>query len=181
MLQEAYRQGLGLVGLAVDRCAGAPCIIATGEEHEDAGQRARTSAVSWWCRRAVDAARVAAAATARLRRLESQDAASGQPVGDTGVSPTDLAAAIAQAAKRLHVVVFTDEQISAEAEQVIARVEEEIETLQRAGQLKSVNQSYRAYRMDAAVRGEKAAPYADWFNKYKAKLVYELAAALRSL
>jgi len=51
--------------------------------------------------------------------------------------------------------------------------------MQRAGQLKSVNTSYRAYRIEASARGEKAAPYADWFNKYKAKLVRELAAAMR--
>jgi hypothetical protein len=181
MLQEAYREGLGLAGLAVVRSAGATCIIATGDGDQDAGQGARDIAASWWCRRAVDAARVAAAATARLRRLESQDAAPGQPAADVDVSPKDVAAAIAQAAKRLHVIPFTDQQISAEADKVIARVEEEIETLQRAGQLKSVNQSYRAYRMDAAARGQKAASYADWFNKYKAKLVHELAATLRTL
>jgi hypothetical protein len=33
--------------------------------------------------------------------------------------------------------------------------------------------------MEASARGEKAAPYADWFNKYKAKLVRQLASALR--
>lgn len=58
-------------------------------------------------------------------------------------------------------------------------MDEEIETLQRAGQLKSVNRSYRAHRIEASARGEKAAPYADWFNKYEANLVRQLAAALR--
>jgi hypothetical protein len=33
--------------------------------------------------------------------------------------------------------------------------------------------------MEAAARGEKAAPYADWFNKYRANLVRQLAGALR--
>jgi hypothetical protein len=179
MLIEAYREGLGLVGLAVIDCAGETGVVATGDGGNGASPGARQVAVSWWCRRAADASRVAAVATARLRRLESQDAASGQPAGRGALSPTDISAAIEQAAKRLHVALCADEQIAADAERVIARVEQEIETLQRAGQLKSVNQSYRAYRMDAAARGEKAAPYADWINKYKAKLVRELAAALR--
>jgi hypothetical protein len=33
--------------------------------------------------------------------------------------------------------------------------------------------------MEAAARGEKAVPYADWSSKYRANLVRQLAAALR--
>jgi hypothetical protein len=76
-------------------------------------------------------------------------------------------------------MLYSDDEVCAEADGIIARVEEEIENLKRAGQMKSVNQSYRAHRLEASARGEKAAPYADWFNNYKANLVRELAAALR--
>jgi hypothetical protein len=135
-------------------------------------------AAQWWCRRAADAQRVAAAATARLRCLESPDG-SADPSAAAGHSQSDISAVIEKAAKRLHVILFSDEEISANAERIIARVDEEIETLRRAGHLKSVNRSYQTYRMEAAARGEKAAPYADWFNKYRANLVRQLAGALR--
>jgi len=62
---------------------------------------------------------------------------------------------------------------------VIARVEEEIERLQRTGKLKSVNQSYKIYRTETTARGEIALPYSRWLNEYKANLVRQLAAALR--
>jgi hypothetical protein len=181
MLLEAYREGLGLVGLAVVHGAVETRIVATGGGCDDVPPGVENAAVPWWCRRATDAARVATTATVRLRRLESRDASSDRSAGRAAASPTDISALIEKAAKRLYVVLVTDEQISAEAERAIARVDEEIETLRRAGQLKSVNQSYRIYRMDAAARGEKAAPYIDWFDKYRAKLVRELAAALRSI
>ena len=90
-----------------------------------------------------------------------------------------MSAAVEAAAKRLRIGLYSDDEICADADGIIARVEEEIENLKSAGQLKSVNQSYRAYRLETSARGEKAAPYADWLNKYKADLVRELAAALR--
>jgi len=62
---------------------------------------------------------------------------------------------------------------------VIARVDEEMERLQRAGELKSVNRSYRTYRTETTARGETALPYARWLNEYNANLVRQLAAALR--
>jgi hypothetical protein len=90
-----------------------------------------------------------------------------------------LSAAIESAAKRFRVVLYSDEEICADAEGIIGRVEEKIENLKRGGEMKSVNQSYRAHRLAATARGEKAAPYADWLNKYTADLVRELAATLR--
>ena len=76
-------------------------------------------------------------------------------------------------------MLYTDEEIVAAAMAAIARVDEEIERLQRAGELKSVNRSYKIYRTETTARGEMALPYAQWFNEYKANLVRQLAAALR--
>ncbi len=74
-------------------------------------------------------------------------------------------------------MLYTDEEIVAAATAAIARVNEEIERQLRAGELKSVNRSYKIYRTTA--RGGMALPYAQWFNEYKANLVRQLAAALR--
>lgn len=176
----AYREGLGLAGIAVLRGPGGAQIGMIGEGSDDAAAGAGdTVAAKWWCRRADDAKRVATAATARLHRLESKDDVAKLSAANGAPSPSDICAAVEQAAKRLHVALYSDGDIAADADQIIARMNEEVEALQRAGQLKSVNRSYRTYRTAASARGEKAAPYADWFDKYKANLVRELAAALR--
>jgi hypothetical protein len=69
--------------------------------------------------------------------------------------------------------------LNCEALAVAARVEGEIARMQRDGELKSVNASYRAYRLAAVARGESVVSYAEWMNRYKANLVREIAAALR--
>lgn len=51
--------------------------------------------------------------------------------------------------------------------------------MQRSGGLKSVNQSYRNYRLETSARGERVLPYAAWLDRYKADLVREIAANLR--
>jgi len=86
---------------------------------------------------------------------------------------------IAGAAKRLNIALSSDEEVDAEAMTVVARVDAEIERLQRSGELKSVNTSYRAYRLEASARGEKALRYAEWMDQYRENLVRQLAAALR--
>ena len=60
-----------------------------------------------------------------------------------------------------------------------ARVDAEIARLHAAGGLKSVNASYRQYRVDATARGERVMRYADWMDRYRADLIKEIAANLR--
>jgi len=176
-LIAAFRQGLGLTGIAAPAGGGALSLIAAGA---GAGSPADAAGVQcWWCRCPADAARVAAAATARLARRKAQAAVDGR--GAHSHAPGEIAAAVAASAARLRVALHSDSEICAEAERVITRVHEEIVKLQRSGDLKAVNQSYKEYRMQASARGEKVPPYADWFNKYKAKLVHGLAAALRDV
>lgn len=86
---------------------------------------------------------------------------------------------VENAAHRLAIVIYSAEDISHEAEAVIARVEHEIENLRQAGEMKTINRAYRSHRMQASARGDKVLPYAEWFNKYKQNLVRRLAAALR--
>jgi hypothetical protein len=169
-LITAYREGFGLVAIAVIGAATGMRITALGSGCDAALAPGEKTEARWWCRRALDAARIATAAKARLRRL---------PAG-SGSAAFDLAGkAIAMAAKQCGLTLYADEETVAAALAVIARVEEEIKRLQRAGELKSVNRSYKIYRTETAARGEMALPYAQWLNEYKANLVRQLAAGLR--
>jgi hypothetical protein len=179
-LIAAYREGLGLAAIAAVHEGSRIGIVVIGEAAANAASRTPgVIAARWWCRHARDAERVAVAATARLSRCESQDDVAGSSRSAYSPAMHDVSAAVEGVAKRLRIMLYSDDEICADAERVIARVEEELENLKRAGELKSVNQSYRAYRLQASARGEKAARYADWFNQYKANLVRELAAVLR--
>ncbi len=94
-------------------------------------------------------------------------------------TPALACASIVSAAHELNVVLYTDEEISADAQRIITRVDEEIEALRRSGGLRSVNSSYRTYRMAATARGESVVRYVEWFGKYRETLVRRLAEALR--
>ena len=184
-LIAAYREGLGLAAITVMRGSTGFRISAVGQggvmSAEPAGE------VRWWCRRSADAERLAAAATRRLQRHESRDG--GIEVASECVSlpasgnPSDVLAradeAIATAAKRLNIALLSDDEVHAEAMAVIARVDAEIERLQRSGELKSLNKSYRAYRLEASASGEKTLRYDQWMGKYRENLLRQLAAALR--
>ena len=178
-LIAAYREGLGLAAIVAIGGAAGIRLLAQASAGENSASVPEVVEMLCWCRRAGDAERVAAAATARLRRRESRD----RPVGVAPAQPApslhEIHAAVTNAARRLHVVLYSDEDICLKAAAVVARVEEEIDKLQRAGQLKSINRSYRAYRIETSAGGSKVLPYGEWFNKYKANLVRQLAAALR--
>ena len=132
-------------------------IATVGDGARPSGGVGDPVAAQWWCRRATDAQRVAAAATARLRRLKSRDGR---------CSPSAIG-------RRLRQAIFRGDRARRETPSrhalfrrrnfrrrrtSIARVDEEIETLQRAGQLKSVNRSYRAYRTKPRRAARKRRP-----------------------
>ena len=186
VLIAAYREGLGLAAVVVTCGAGGVRVSAVGQGNGGAPGAAAAEA-RWWCRRAADAERVAAAAMRRLRRCDSRDGgapaapervASPAP-GDASDALALAAEAIAGAAKRLNIALLSDDEVTAAAMTAVARVDEEIERLQRSGDLKTVNASYRAYRLETSARGETTLRYAEWVNKYRENLVRQLAAALR--
>ena|GEM_PF-6925590 len=74
---------------------------------------------------------------------------------------------------------LSEAQLHAGAMDVAARVEAEIARLQANGGLKSVNASYRQYRLQASARGEPAIRYANWMQRYKADLIRQIAENLR--
>jgi len=178
-LIAAYRDGLGLAAIATIHTATEIRVAALDNDCHGLPAPGEKIETRWWCRRSADAARVAAAATARLRRRESKDRAPGAAAAASSHSAHLAGKAIAAAARQCGVTLYSDEETLAAAIAMVARVDEEIEQLQRSGELKSVNRSYRIYRTDTTARGETALPYAKWLNEYKTNLVRQLAAALR--
>ena len=169
----AYRDGLGLACVAVCDASGGIAI--------EASCRAESADVvgRWWCRRDADAARVAAAARAALRRRESKVSA-----GTAGLDSHALACActaVAEAAQRLGVALFSDDDIAAHAAEVAARIDAELQKLKETGGLKSVNQAYKAYRLETSGCGQRVLRYDEWMRRYRTDLVRQAAAALREL
>lgn len=169
-LVAAYREGLGLAAVTViDGRAGLSIVAG-----EDAGDPSAAPAdARWWCRRHVDAERVATAATRLMQRRRAKDGAAAAPAF------ADAAQAIAAAATRLDVMLYADADVAFEAEGIIARLDQEIEELRRSGGMKSVNRMYKSYRIETSGRGDKVLTYAQWLSKYRQNLLRELAAVLR--
>jgi hypothetical protein len=167
-LVSAYREGLGVAFIAVIRDSDGICVVAAQGDGESALPAGEAAQMRWWCRRAADAERVAAAVKARLRRSASPD---GNLVRQF----------VEYAARRLNVELQSDDEILDEAFIVIERINCELEQLRNAGGLRSVNKSYRTYRVEAAARGEGVVPYARWMAGYKQSLVRKAAATLRYL
>jgi hypothetical protein len=165
-LIAAYREGLALAGVAVIECAdGLRIGTIRSEEALPSGER---PVARWWCRRAAEAECVADSAARSFRRSRQKSADQSMPACD----------AVVRAAQKFGVALCNDADLDQEATHAIARLEAEIATQMRAGALKSVNQSYRQYRLDASSRGERVLPYAKWMDGYKLKLMREIAANL---
>lgn len=165
-LAAAYREGLALTAILA---VGDPTdiqIMTCGSGADPSLKAGETVRERWWCRHVAQADYVAAAAAraiARARRKTIDSAAQ----------------AITGAADRLSIPLQSDAEITGEAMRAIERLEHEIDMQKRAGALKSVNASYRAYRLEASARGEPAQRYAEWMDCYKANLLREIAAKLR--
>ena len=168
-LIAVYREGLALAAVAVVRGAQGLRIVTLTE---GGTPRDGESVVTrWWCRRAAEAEYLADSAARSFRRSRQK------PADELALA----CAAITRAAERLAIPIHSDDDVTEEAVRAIARLDQEIETQMRAGALKSVNQSYRQYRLDASSRGERILPYAKWMDGYKIKLVREIAATMRHL
>jgi len=175
----AYREGLGLACIAVCRVPAGITIAASTSADPAA------IVACWWCRRDSDAARIAAAARAALRRCESKAdtaLAAGPRNADLDSHAVSFACtAVTEAARRQGVALFSDDDIAAHAAEVAARVDAELKKLKESGGLKSVNQAYKTYRLETSGRGERALRYDEWMRRYRADLVRQAAAALRAL
>jgi len=166
-LIAAYRQGLGLVAIAI--IGGSDGIrIAVAQWDATAPAAGENLHARYWCRRAADAERVAVAARRRMSDTDRGAAASA-------------CESIQRAAKRLNVSIFADTMVETDALTVIDRIEHEIERLRSSGGMRPINKSYQAYRLEATVRGERVVPYAQWMRQYTENLVRAAAATLKYL
>jgi hypothetical protein len=164
-LIAAYREGLALAAVLLVAGTDSFRLVAAGPDGETVLQPAETVEARWWCRRRSQANRVVAAV--RLTR----SAASVALIGES----------VARAAERQGIALVSDDEIAEEAMRAIVRLDAEVERQMQTGALKSVNKSYRAYRLETSARGERVLRYADWMERYKADLVRDIAANLRLL
>lgn len=176
-LAAAYREGLGLAAVAIV-CgpAGARIAAVPAAAGDAAAENVQTR---WWCARAADATRLAAAARRSLRRESSGAAAAGGRSDDSALSCAR--AAVLAAAEKFNIALQSDQDIAAEAINVAARVEAEMQKQQQRGGLKSINKAYRSYRLEAGGRGERVLRYDQWMRKYRENLLRQIAAALRQV
>lgn len=166
-LIAAYREGLALAGVVVIKGPDGPRIKTV--THDCALAPGESLVARWWCHRAAEAECVADSALRSFRRTHRN-------------SSDDCSLAcesILRAAGRLAVEMRSDADVDAEAMRAVARLDQEIVRQMRAGALKSVNQSYRQYRLETSRRGERVLPYAKWMDAYKVKLMREIAANIR--
>ncbi len=77
--------------------------------------------------------------------------------------------------------LFSDEEVAARAAEIAKRIDAELQKLRESGGMKSVNQAYKAYRLETSGRGERVLRYDEWMRRYRADLVRQAAAALREL
>jgi hypothetical protein len=159
-----YREGLELSAVLLIAGTDSLRLLVAGAGGEAVLETSETVAVRWWCRRRLQADSVVAAV--RLTQT---------------TSATQAQQSVLRAAKRLGVSLLSEEEIAEEAERAIARLDAEVERQMQTGALKSVNKSYRAYRLETSARGERVLRYADWMERYKANLIHEIAANLRLL
>jgi hypothetical protein len=166
-LIAAYREGLRLVAVTLVTGETGARLMASAAGEEPELHDGETAHARWWCKGVQQAEWLVEAAVRTAQRSDAEAA-------------SHLCRAVLNAAKRLGIALRLDGELTREAVAVIARLEQEIAAQQRAGTLKSVNRGYRDYRMAASGRGEKVLRYADWMERYKAKLIREIAHNLRS-
>jgi len=167
----AYREGLGLAAVAAISTPSGIRIIAERDGVDPLFAGGEIVQARWWCRRADDAERVAAAASARLGRRKATE--------NAPADASSVAGSIIRAARQLNVALASEEAIVEEAMALAGRIDQEIERLKQVGGLRTINKSYRDYRIETSARGECVMRYQDWMNKYRENLVRQLAETLR--
>jgi hypothetical protein len=86
---------------------------------------------------------------------------------------------VLRAASELGVILESNETVQANAVQAIATIDRQLADLKQAGDLSTINKSYREYRLAQGAAGKKAMPYAYYIWNYKLTLIKVVAQATR--
>ena len=116
-----------------------------------------------------------------MRKLQNRVLLARPPSRRRDETVAPIRRAVIRTAGQRNVDLHSDEEILEQATAVIARIDNELEHLRQSGDLRPVNKSYQSYRREAAAKGERVVPYAQWMLGYKEELVRKLAATLRYL
>jgi hypothetical protein len=147
---------LGMVGIEP---AGPGCRVLTNSRAETMSR----DAVVWLCRDAGRARLVAEIARPQLRQL---------------AVPVDMKAAadhFETIASALGVILVKPDSVRVHAQSVVANITAHFEAMRAAGELKSVNKSYREYRLRETSAGNKPIGYPTFLSNYLANIVKQTA------
>jgi hypothetical protein len=82
-------------------------------------------------------------------------------------------------ARDARVTLTEDRVVQARAAAVVKDIDRRVAGMQAAGQLRGLNREYRAAQEDAVKRGVPIQSYGDHLERYKIRMLYELAEAMR--
>lgn len=119
----------------------------------------------YWCDRKEAAELVVGAC--RLAQVPKMSFAGGDSV-------------LRECAVALGVLLHTSDSLQDDAIKVIAAVDAQLQAMQDAGELQSVNRSYREYRLKKTELREPYLGYVTWFAQYRATLVRAAAEIMRT-
>jgi hypothetical protein len=174
-LVRAYIGALDLVGVHVIAGGDELMMIRIGRDPAALAKRVQASTghavevcATRWVRREEHACWIVEACTERLPKLVGKWLAITVPVATK---------AIEIVAAELGATLATDEMIRERAALVVRDVEEQVERMKAAGDLRPVTRAYRAHRLARAAEGKRAEPWHSYFASWKAGMVRAAAAA----
>ena len=178
----AYREGSGLAGIAIISDAAGTRIRPIASNGDPAAEGEGVQA-RLWCDRAADAEYVATVAARQILRRESREGGAICPGAfgtEDSLTLSLMREAVLAAAQRRNITLHSDDEVADTALRIALHIEGVMEKLQRSGGMKTMNHSYRKYRLEAR-EGERVMSYGEWRRNYKVDLVRKTAKALRQM
>ncbi len=148
--------GLGALGMAPRNGGRWRIVTAHRAERLRSGPR-------WFCGNAERATMMADALRPQLHKISAP------------ASVDDVSKLVSATAKTLGVLLVSEDRIREQAETVVRNVEEQFASLAARGELKSVNRSYREYRIAETAAGNKPIGYPTFVSNYKLEMVRTVA------
>jgi hypothetical protein len=118
-------------------------------------------------------------AAARELIAAADDAFPGIELG-TEASPATVEAALPKLAGAAGLALTADDVVHHRAAAVAKDIDLRVKAMQDSGHLRGLNAEYRALRTDASKRGVPFTSYGDYLERYKIRLIYQVAEAVRA-